>query len=120
MARTRDLDREQFWRQHHSRQRASGLSIAAYCHRESISAAAFYAWRHRLGPALLPAVIDRPLFLPVRATAAAGAVNATPNPGVEVRLPHQVRIRLTTLPEPEWLCDIVAGLASLPDKETTP
>jgi hypothetical protein len=120
MARTRDLSREHYWRQHHSRQRASGLSVAAYCHRESISAAAFYAWRHRLGPALLPAVVDRPLFLPVRATAAAGTVDATPDSGVEVRLPHQVHLRLATLPEPEWLCDIVAGLASLPGKETTP
>ena len=56
MARIRDLNREHYWRQHHVRQRTSGLSIAAYCQRESISAAAFYAWRHRLGAASLPAV----------------------------------------------------------------
>ena len=120
MARTRDLNREHYWRQHHGRQRASGLSIAAYCHRESISTAAFYAWRHRLGPASLPAVVDRPLFLPVRATAAAGAVNATSDQGVEIRLPHQVLIRLDSLPEPEWLCRVVAGLADLPRGETMP
>ena len=120
MARIRDLNREHYWRQHHVRQRTSGLSIAAYCQCESISAAAFYAWRHRLGAASLPAVSPSPLFVPVKAAATPQQIDAAPDSGVEIRLPHQVRLRLANLPEPEWLCGIVAGLANLPHKETMP
>ena len=32
----------------------------------------------------------------------------------------RVRLRLDSLPEPEWLCRIVAGLASLLNKEVMP
>jgi hypothetical protein len=120
MPRIRDLNREHYWRQHHVRQRASGLSIAAYCQRESISAAAFYAWRHRLGAVSLPAVSHSPLFVPLNAAATPHRIDAAPDSPVEIRLPQQVRLRLTALPEPEWLCGIVAGLANLPHKETTP
>src|SRR5262245_15380861 len=120
MARIRDLNREHYWRQHHVRQRASGLSVAAYCHRESISAAAFYAWKHRLGVVSLPAVANPPLFVPLKVTAEPHRINSASDPGVEIRLPQQVHLRLATLPEPEWLCGIVAGLANLPHKETTP
>jgi hypothetical protein len=120
MASIRDFDREYFWRQHHGRQRSSGLSIAAYCQRECISAAAFYAWKHRLSTASLPAVSTPPLFVPLNVTATSHRLNAAADLGVEVRLPQQVRLRLATLPEPEWLCGIVAGLANLPQKEAMP
>jgi hypothetical protein len=120
MARTKDLNREHHWRQHHVRQRASGLSIAAYCQRESISAAAFYAWRHRLAEASLSAIAHSPLFVPLKAAVAPHQVDAASDAGVEIRLPQRVHLRLTTLPEPEWLCGIVAGLANLQPKVTTP
>jgi transposase-like protein len=32
-----------------ARQRGSGLSVAAFCEREDVSAASFYQWRTRLG-----------------------------------------------------------------------
>jgi hypothetical protein len=120
MARIRDLDREHYWRQHHVRQRSSGLSIAAYCHRESIAAAAFYAWKHRLGTASLPVVSKPPLFVPLNVTSTPYQDRAASDHGVEIELPQQVRLRLANLPEPKWLCGIVAGLASLPHKETMP
>jgi len=120
MARISDLNREHHWREHHVRQRASGLSITAYCQRESISAAAFYAWRHRLGAVSLPAVSHSPLFVPLKAAAAPHRIDTASDSGVEIRLPQQVHLRLATLPEPEWLCDIVAGLANLPQEEATP
>src|SRR5262245_61071391 len=56
MARVRDLNREQHWRKHHFHEHSSELSITAYCQRECISAAVFYAWKHRLGAVLVPAV----------------------------------------------------------------
>lgn len=37
------------WRALLSRYRTSGLSVAAYCRREAISAASFYRWRDVLG-----------------------------------------------------------------------
>jgi len=37
------------WRSLLSRYRTSGLSVAAYCRREAISAASFYRWRDVLG-----------------------------------------------------------------------
>jgi hypothetical protein len=45
-------------------QHSSGLSISAYCTRECISAAAFYAWKKRLTP-LLPALPEPAVFVPV-------------------------------------------------------
>jgi len=36
------------WRQRLERQRASGLSIAAFCRREAVSQAAFHAWKRKL------------------------------------------------------------------------
>ncbi len=117
MARIRDLNREHHWRQHHLRQRASGLSIAAYCQREAIAAAAFYASRHRLGAVSLPAIANSPLFVPLKAVTTPHRIDAVSDSGVEIRLPQQVYLRLATLPEPEWLCGIVAGLSNHLSKE---
>jgi hypothetical protein len=119
MARTRDLNREHFWRQHHHRQRSSGLSVAAYCSRERVSAAAFYAWRHRLAARSLPARIEPPLFVPLDVDSSPRQTGAVLGRGVEIELPHQVRVHLDTMPEPQWLGRVVAALADLPRKEAT-
>jgi transposase-like protein len=37
------------WGEIDHRQRTSGLSVAAFCRREGISAASLYVWRRRLG-----------------------------------------------------------------------
>ena len=116
MARSRDLHREQYWQQHHHRQHSSGLSIGAYCTRECISAAAFYAWKNRLASSL-PALPDPPLFVPVNFASIPRSAATVSSRGVEIELSYHVRLRLDYLPEPEWLCRIAAGLASLPDKE---
>jgi hypothetical protein len=39
--------------------------------------------------------------------------------GVEIVLPHQVRLRFDAPPEPEWLGRVVAALAGLPLQEAT-
>ena len=39
--------------------------------------------------------------------------------GVEIELPHQVRLRFDAPPEPEWLGRLVAALAGLPSQEAT-
>jgi hypothetical protein len=119
MARIRDLNRENMWRQRHQRQRASGLSVAAFCTRECISPAAFYAWRNRLAAQSLPAIPERPLFVPLDLDSSPRQMDALLSRRVEVELPHHVRVRLDTIPEPEWLCRVVAGLAGLPRKEAS-
>jgi hypothetical protein len=101
MARIRDLNREHYWRQHHVRQPATGLSVAAYSQCESISAAAFYAWKHRLDAIALPAASNLPLFVPLKATATPHRINATSDSSVEIRLAQQVHLRLATLSEPQ-------------------
>jgi hypothetical protein len=116
MARSQDPHREHYWRQHHLRQRTSGLSIGDYCTRECISAAAFYAWRKRLAPSL-PALPEPPLFVPVTLSSATGSAGTLPCHGIEIELSHYVRLRLDSLPEPEWLCRVTAGLTSLLSKE---
>jgi hypothetical protein len=35
-------------------------------------------------------------------------------------LPHQVRLRFDSPPEPQWLARVVAALAGLPRPEATP
>ena len=65
MARPKDLSLEHTWRLRVRRQAASGLLISAFCAREGVSSAAFYAWRRRLAapsPDLRP---DPPLFVPL-------------------------------------------------------
>jgi hypothetical protein len=49
----------------------SGLTAAAFCRREAISAVSFYQWRSRLGAQSLPA-----------AKAGAGAVQTRPGAGI--------------------------------------
>ena len=43
--RQRDSAKEQFWRQMHRRQRASGLSVREFCLREGLSRSSFRNWR---------------------------------------------------------------------------
>jgi hypothetical protein len=119
MARLPDPRREQYWRQHHLRQHSSGLSIGAYCARERISFSSFYVWKKRLAPSL-PAIPEPPLFLPVKVASLPYPGGAVAGPGIEIELSNYVRLRLDSLPEPEWLCRITAGLASRLNKEVIP
>jgi hypothetical protein len=119
MARVRDLNRKYTWRQRHQRQSSSGLSVAAFWAREGISAEAFYAWRHRLAARSLPARLEPPLFVPLDLDSPHRQTSAALGRGLEVELPNQVRLRLDIMPEPEWLCRVVAALVGLPRKEAT-
>jgi hypothetical protein len=116
MARSLDPRREHFWRQHHLRQHSSGLSIHAYCTRERISFSSFYAWKKRLAPSL-PALPEPPLFVPVNLASSPHSCATVTGPGIDIELSNYVRLRLDSLPEPEWLCRVTAGLASLLNKE---
>jgi hypothetical protein len=119
MARPKDLSLEHTWRLRVRRQAASGLSIAAFCAREGVCSASFYAWRRRLAatqPVVLP---DPPLFVPLQFDPAPRPEETPPSLGFEIELPHHVRLRCHVAPEPEWLGRLVAALAGLAPKEVS-
>ncbi len=74
MGSRRSAEKEAFWRMVLDEQRASGLSVRAFCRNESLSEASFYAWRKELRkrdgivfesssepPALVPvSIVDSP------------------------------------------------------------
>jgi hypothetical protein len=120
MARPKDLNLELAWRQRLRRQTSSGLSIPAFCAREGVSTVSFYAWKRRLTTRSLPASPEPPLFVPLQPGSPLHHTDPGHGGGVEIELPHQVRLRFDAPPEPEWLGRVVAALAGLPPKEATP
>jgi transposase-like protein len=120
MARPRDPNLDRTWRQCIQRQSASGLSIAAFCRREGVSPRLFYAWRDRLKARLLPTPAEPPLFVAVQRDSTPRQADPVLGRGVELELPHEVRLRFDAPPEPEWLGRVVAVLAGLPHQEVTP
>jgi hypothetical protein len=120
MARPKDLNLAHAWRQRLRRQLASGLSIPEFCAREGVSCSSFRAWRRRLTAPSPPARPEPPLFVPLHLASHPGQRHSAAGRGVEVELPHQVRIRFDVPPEPEWLGRVVAALAGLPCQEATP
>jgi hypothetical protein len=120
MARPKDPDLERAWQQHLQRQSSSGLSISEFCAREGVSYSSFQAWKRRLAARSLPARPDPPLFVPLHLDPHPPEGGQAPFRGVELELPHRVRLRFGSPPEPEWLGRVVAALASLPHQEATP
>ena len=120
MARPKDLSLEHTWRLRLRRQTASGLSIAAFCTRERVSSASFYAWRRRLATPPLAERPDLPLFVPLQFDPAPRPEETAPSPLFEIELPHHVRLRCEAAPEPEWLGRLVAALAGLRLQEVAP
>jgi transposase len=79
----RDPERERYWRATMARWRASGLSIRAFCRRQSLTESAFHFWRRELRlreAAGLTRVPEPPTFVPV-------TVIPTATVAVEVRCP---------------------------------
>jgi hypothetical protein len=120
MARPKDPSLEQLWRQRLQRQSTSGLSISAFCAREGVSCTSFQTWKRRLATRSLPRPHDPPLFVPLPLEPHPPEAGWSPSHGVELELPHQIRLRFDSPPEPEWLGRVVAALAGLPRPEATP
>jgi hypothetical protein len=100
MARHKDPNLERLWRQRLRRQSITGLSVAAFCSREGVTLASFYYWKRRLSAPREPT--SRPaLFVPVRVQDGPHEFRPRVACGVEIELPHRVRLRLEVPPEPE-------------------
>jgi hypothetical protein len=120
MARPKDPTLERVWRQRLQRQSTSGLSISAFCAQEGFSCTSFQTWKRRFATRSLPPRHDPPLFVPLHLEPHPPEAGQAPSHGVEIELPHQVRLRFDSPPEPEWLGRVVAALAGLPRPEATP
>lgn len=119
MARPRDPGLERAWRQRLERQSQSDLSISAFCAREKVSSSSFHAWKRRLVARLSPVRPVSPLFVPLHIAPLSREDGRSPRHGIELELPHQVRLRFDSPPDPEWLGRVVAALATLPRREVT-
>jgi len=92
----------QKWREIIERQQASGLSVGAFCHRDSIAESSFFAWKRRLDASP-----------PATAFIEAKVVQApAPRPagGIEVRLRGGRRVRVRRGFDPALLAEVVAAL----------
>jgi hypothetical protein len=119
MARPKDLNLAHAWRQRLHRQLSSGLTIPEFCAREGVSCSSFRAWKRRLTAPSFPARPEPPLFVPLHLDSHPAPDHPAASRGVEIELPHQVRLRFEAPPEPEWLGRLVTALAGLPNPEAT-
>ena len=107
----RNPAKEQFWRQALARQRASGLSIRAFCEREGLSEASYYQWRRELARRDRPrhqAPRPRRAFVPVRIIPDA---DTSPTRGmIEIVLASGRRIRVGEGFSRPTLAEVVAVL----------
>lgn len=118
MARIKDRERERLWTQRLRQHAASGLSVTQFCARAGVACSAFYYWKRRLAAEPQPLPARPPLFVPLHVDLPAPEDHAQDAArGVEIVLPHQVRLRLDSLPEPEWITRLVTALAGLPPQE---
>jgi transposase len=107
----RNPAKEQFWRQALARQRASGLSIRAFCEREGLSEASYYQWRRELARRdRSPRQALRPgrAFVPVRIIPDADRRHARGL--IEIVLAGGRRIRVGEGFVPQTLAEVVAVL----------
>jgi transposase-like protein len=100
MARPKDPNLDRAWRQRIQRHASSGLSIAAICRREGLSARLLYIWKARLKARSHSVPRDPPLFVPLRGDSRPRKAGPVPGLGVEMELPHEVRLHFDAFPSP--------------------
>lgn len=99
------------WQQRFLRFQRSGLSVSAFCDREEVSTASFYAWRRRLrtDPS---AASDGPRLLPVRVQGSLATLDASA--AVELVLPSGAVLRLTAGCDLVFVRSLVDSLGGTP------
>jgi transposase len=98
----------QRWQHRLDRFRRRGLTVPAFCDREGISPASFYAWRRRLQHDPTPPATDMPRLVPVC---------LVPRPAsalVEVLLPSGLVLRLSPDCDLAWLRQLFPLLGVAP------
>ena len=74
------------WRRIMGDQRASGLSVAAFCRRHGVAAASLYAWRRQLGQAAGAGVFVEAKVVDPLPAQAAGSIEVCLKGGRRVRV----------------------------------
>jgi hypothetical protein len=103
-----DPSTRQLWQQRLERFRHTGLTVSAFCDREGISLASFYAWRRRLQRDASPADADVPRLVPVR------LVTPPASAPVELLLPSGCVLRLSPDCDLTWLRQLLPLLGVVP------
>ena len=98
----------QRWQQRLERFRCCGLTVPAFCDREGISSASFYAWRRRLQHDPAPPASDALRLVPVRIAAPAAGAPA------ELLLPSGCVLRLSPDCDLAWLRQLLSLLGISP------
>jgi transposase-like protein len=103
-----DPSTRQRWQQRLERFRHSGLTVPAFCDREGISAASFYAWRRRLQHDTAAPADDMPRLVPVH------LVTPPASAPVELLLPSGCVLRLSPDCDVAWLRQLLPVLGVEP------
>jgi transposase len=106
----RDLKREQIWRRHIERHRASGLTIRAFCSAHSLRETSFYFWRQELArrdrdDAHSAATSAAPPFVPVAVIDATSEHDT--DAAIDIRLAEGHRIRIRAGCDRNLLADVL-------------
>lgn len=104
MTRFGKSERERFWGGMIQEQKASGLSISAFCRKRNVSAASFFGWRRKLTQRDQDETAAK--FVPLRFDAPSMATR----PGCEVVLPDGCRIIVPGQCDASWLREILKAL----------
>src|SRR5271170_979565 len=123
MRRKTSTEREQFWRRHIDRQRASRLSIRGYCHRHGLHEHSFYSWRRTIaerdhhGKPAPSQPLAAPAFLPVAVVDGPTRLHDLP---IEIRLVDGRRVRIRAGCDRALVADVLAILHAATKPEERP
>ncbi len=112
MVRRRRKDREQYWRGVIRDQKASGLSISAFCREREVPAASFFSWRRKLADRRRADERENTAakFVPIELPSPPAATRSC----CEVVLPDGCRIIVPTQFDAESLREILMVLKEQP------
>jgi hypothetical protein len=104
--------RREHWQQVLARQRASGLSIKAFCARDGVSYQSFFLWKRKFaGEAAAGALTrEKVTFAPV--TVVSEAAMHSPGGHIEIELPGDRRVRVQGPVDKQALSDVLAVLGA--------
>lgn len=105
-------DREAFWLDALSRQRATGLGVRAFCAREGLREATFYRWRREVGRRDAPAFVELRPAPPTEPEPAVAAVAQPADAPVELVFPQGPRVLVRPGCDAALLRRVLAALAA--------
>ena len=98
------MEKREFWAEHIRRREERGVTAKAYCQEAGVSLWRWYYWQRKLKAKDLVPVSAKVSgrFVRVRVDGETGAMG-----GCELLYPSGVRIRLSGLPPPSWVREVV-------------